>query len=361
MKLDFEVAKDDLRSTRVVESAPPEPQDAQALLRVERFGFTANNVTYALLGKAVRYWDFFPAEPGWGRIPVWGFGEVVTGVEGLEEGVRVFGYLPMSTHLTVTPGRIDSGGFVDATEHRASLPPAYNLYRRLEADPTYDAAHEDEQLLLKPLFFLSFSLDDFLAVNDCFGAGTVLISSASSKSALGTAFLLSRRDVELVGLTSPRNVTSIDQLGVYDRVASYDEVAELPAGDAVYLDLSGNPEVRAAVHHHYGDRLRHSAAVGATHWDSGASWGEQGDGGLPGPSPTPFFAPDRVRARAKEWGTAGLDARIAAGWKDFVAWCGTWLEVAHGAGPDAVESAYRDVLGGRTKPSTGHVLSMWPG
>jgi hypothetical protein len=359
VKLDFEVAKDDLRSTRVVESAPPEPQARQALLRVERFGFTANNVTYALLGETIRYWDFFPTEPGWGRIPVWGFAEVITAAGGLEEGVRVYGYLPMSTHVTVTPARVDDGGFVDAAEHRAALPPAYNLYRRLEADPTYHPDREDEQLLLKPLFFLSFCLDDFLAVNDCFGADAIVMSSASSKSALGTAFLLSKRDPEVIGLTSPRNVEPLERLGVYDRVATYEDVAGLPAGRAVYLDLAGNPDVRAAVHRHYGDQLLHSAAVGATHWDSGAGWGEPEGDGLPGPKPTPFFAPDRLRARAKEWGAAGLDAGIVAAWEEFVAWAGTWLEVVRGAGPEAVGSAYRDVLSGRTRPSTGHVLTMW--
>ena len=42
---------------------------------------------------------FFPAESGWGRVPVWGFADVVgSRHQALAEGVRVFGYLPMSTH-----------------------------------------------------------------------------------------------------------------------------------------------------------------------------------------------------------------------------------------------------------------------
>ena len=49
------------------EVGPPPP--GEVLFEVERFGFSANNVTYALLGDALRYWDLFPAEPGWGQIP----------------------------------------------------------------------------------------------------------------------------------------------------------------------------------------------------------------------------------------------------------------------------------------------------
>ena len=52
--------------------------EGDVLLSVEQFAFTANNMTYALIGASTGwYWDFFPAARGWGRIPVWGFGKVV--------------------------------------------------------------------------------------------------------------------------------------------------------------------------------------------------------------------------------------------------------------------------------------------
>ena len=56
---------------------------------------TANNVTYALMGDAMHYWDFFPAEPGLGLVPLWGFADVVaSSTDGVEVGTRVYGYLP---------------------------------------------------------------------------------------------------------------------------------------------------------------------------------------------------------------------------------------------------------------------------
>jgi Protein of unknown function (DUF2855) len=355
----FEIARADLHETRVVEHPVPAPKDGEALLSVERFGLTANNITYAVLGDMLRYWEFFPTDEGWGRIPVWGFAEVVlSAADGVEPGLRVFGYLPMSTHLVVTPGRVGEAGFADATEHRSALAPAYNAYRAVAADPVHDAEREDEQMLLLPLYYLSFLLDDFLEENELFGARTVVVSSASSKAALGTAFLLGEREVDVVGLTSPRNVESVEGAGVYDRVISYESIDELDQTDAVYLDFTGDARVRDAVHRRLGGRLRHSAAVGVTHWDDRAVDG--GGAPLPGPAPTPFFAPDRIRARARDWGQAGLDARFAESWRRLVAWSDGWLEVRPGAGPEAVEAGYRDVLDGRTAGSTGHSLTMWP-
>ena len=59
-------------------------------------------------------------------------------------------------------------------------------------------------MLFRPLFGTSFLIDDFLAEEGFFGAAQRAgSSSASSKTALGTAFMLGRRDgVEVVGLTS---------------------------------------------------------------------------------------------------------------------------------------------------------------
>ena len=46
-------------------------------MKVDRFAFTANNITYAVLGDELKYWQLFPAPEGFGNIPVWGFGEVI--------------------------------------------------------------------------------------------------------------------------------------------------------------------------------------------------------------------------------------------------------------------------------------------
>lgn len=354
--MDFLIAKDDLHKCRFAEQPAPELEPGQARLRVERFGLSANNITYAMFGEAMSYWKFFAAEDGWGRMPVWGFAEVAESEAGqLEPGTRVYGYLPPSSELVVRPARIDARGFLDAAAHRASLPAAYNGYARIDADPVYEADTEELQMLLRPLFFTSFLIDDFLDDASLFGARTVVLSSASSKTASGLAFLLSRRDgVEVVGLTSQRSVAFTDSLGVYDRVVTYGDIESLADTPAVYVDMSGDAQVRADVHSHYGDELMHSAVVGATHHDRMGAVPDS----LPGPPPTFFFAPDRVSKRSTEWGREGFETRIAEAWRPYVQWCEGWLEVVRGEGPDALEHAYLDLLDGKIDPAKAHVLSL---
>src|SRR5262245_20545685 len=99
------VKRDDLRETRIDEPEVPGPGEGQALVAVKTFGMTANNVTYAVMGDGMKYWNFFPvAEEGWGRLPTWGFGEVeASEVDGVSVGDRYYGYWPSASHLLVTP------------------------------------------------------------------------------------------------------------------------------------------------------------------------------------------------------------------------------------------------------------------
>lgn len=360
---DLLVKRDDLRECRVAESAAPELEAGQALLRVETFGMTANNVTYAVFGEAMSYWDFFPAEKGWGRLPVWGFAEVErSDADGVEPGTRVYGFLPASSHLVVAPASAGERGFVDGSSHREALPSAYHRLLATEPDPFYRADTEEIQMLLRPLFFTSFLIDDQLADEGLTAQGPIVISSASSKTAIAAAFLLARREeVELVGLTSPRSTGFVEELGIYDRVVAYDAIDSLERGPATFVDVAGDAAVRLAVHSHYGDRLVHSMAVGLTHWeklDAGEPELGAGEGGLPGPVPAVFFAPTRVSKRSKDWGRAEFEKRVAEAWHPFCEWTGSWLAPIRGEGFEAVRGAYLDVLEGRVEPSRAHVLAV---
>ncbi len=349
------VKRDDLRECRIAESDPLEPEAGQALLRVDSFGLTANNVTYAVMGEAMSYWDFFPAVEGWGRVPMWGFAEVeASEADGVEPGTRLYGYLPPSSQLIVTPSEAGEHGFVDRSPQRANLPGAYQLYAGSERDPFYRADTETIQMLLRPLFFTSFLIDDQLDDVGLVSKGPILISSASSKTAIAAAFLLSQRtEAELVGLTSARSQEFVDGLGIYDQTLTYDAIDSLERSEATYVDVSGSGDIREAVHRHFEDRLAHSMAVGVTHWE------ELGGGAeLPGPPPTLFFAPDRVAKRSKDWGAEGLQTRVAEAWHPFCEWAGGWLGVDEGKGFEAVRDAYLDVLEGRVDPQSAHVISL---
>ena len=355
----FLVDRNDYRTTRVIEFAPASLDEGEVRLRVDTFGFTANNITYAAAGDMIGYWTFFPApelgdDVNWGRVPVWGFADVVESrCDGVSEGERLFGYLPMSTELVILPTQVSTGSLTDGAEHRAVLPAVYNNYERCSGTHGYRADLEAEQMLYRPLFFTSFLIDDFLADNDLFGAPTVVLSSASSKTAFGTAHLLGRREgVTVVGLTSPGNVGFVEGLGCYDQVVTYDEIASLPPGPAVFVDMSGNAAVVRAVHEHYGDDLRHSAIVGITQWEDRLGSVDP----MPGPAQTMFFAPSQIEKRRDDWGPGVIEAKLGEAWGPFIEQVSGWIEIQHGTGADAVGDVYVELLENRTRPDTAHVL-----
>jgi hypothetical protein len=347
------VDRSDLARTRRLTSLLPDPAPGEAVLRVERVGLTANNVTYAVLGDSFRYWEFFPTEPGWGVVPLWGFAEVAESrVDGLAEGTRVYGYLPSGSHLLVRPGRVGERGFRDTSEHRATLPSPYNAYAATTGDPAYEADREDLQVLFRPLFFTSFMLADWLHDSDAMGARRIVLSSASSKTAYGTAFELHRLGREVVGLTSTRNVAFTEGLGCYDTVVSYDALDQLTEVPTLYADLAGDPALTASVRDRLGPALIHEVVVGVTHQEA-ASAGTLADTG-----PAMFFAPDQMRKRIAEWGREGLDRRFADSWRAFAPVAEQWVDVVVSSGPAELERVWQEVLAGRADPRAGHVITF---
>lgn len=353
------VDRDDYRNVQVVDATPRELGPGEARLQVRSFGLTANNVTYAAAGDLIGYWSFFPApatgdDVHWGRVPVWGFADVIESrADGLVEGERLFGYLPMSSELVIEPTRVTTRSLVDGTEHRSSLPVVYNQYVRCVADPGYSADHEAEQMIYWPLFFTSFLIDDALDDQDFFGADTVLLGSASSKTAIGTAFLMRRRDdVRVLGLTSASNAAFVRSLDCYDQVHAYRDLEDLPDGRVVFVDMSGDGDVVRRVHERYGDDLLYSMGVGLTHWDNRGSRSAT----LPGPAPQMFFAPSRVEQRRQDWGPDGLEQRLAAAWTPFLEFVDGKVRVEHHDGPDAVADVFTDLVENRASPDVAHVL-----
>jgi hypothetical protein len=348
-------------------------QAGQARLHVESFALTANNITYAAFGELMKYWQFFPApDAAFGCLPVWGFATIVESqAEGLDVGRRVWGYYPAGTHLVVSPGRVSRGGFVDGAAHRAELAAVYNQYNFCDADPGYKPELEGLQAVLRPLFFTSFLIDDWLADEKFFGAQQVLLSSASSKTAFGTAWCLAQRrstsgapaGPKIIGLTSPGNAAYTRSLGCYDQVCLYDQLtgsldARTPT---VYVDFAGSAPLRRAVHGHFDGTLAFSSSIGGTHWDELG-----GGGGLPGPKPALFFAPAQIKKRSapppEGWGPAELQKRLATAWAGFLGaiTAGTepWLEIEYRHGADALRSSYAAVLAGQADARRGLMLSL---
>lgn len=341
---DLLVDRADLRRTTLVDADPDVALgEGEALLAVESFALTANNVTYGAAGDQIGYWKFFPAPEGQGRIPVWGFATVTrSNAADAPVGLRLFGYWPMSSH-TVARLEKRGAGYVEASAHRAELPPTYNAYQVAQPD-----AFDDWRSLLRPLFMTSFLLDDQLSEAP---VKTLVLSSASSKTAMGLAWLARQRGVRVIGLTSPAHVDLLRGFGLYDEVASYDGIAALKAeGPVAYVDFAGRSAVTVAVHETFGEALASSTIVGLTHWDA-----RGGPQPTTGPKPVFFFAPDRIRQRMKDWGPADLDARFLEGLRGFIA-ASPWLKLTHHTGPQALQALYAEVVEGRVSPDEGHIV-----
>jgi Protein of unknown function (DUF2855) len=163
------VARDNLQHCKFIKTSLPAtanlPVDS-LLIKVDRFAFTANNITYAMAGDQLKYWHLFPAPQGFGTIPVWGFGDVIASRHpNISEGERLFGYFPMATHLVIEAADVSKRGLRDAAAHRQVAAPVYNAYSRVTGDPAFAGRQGDYQALLRPLFMLSFLVDDLLAEN----------------------------------------------------------------------------------------------------------------------------------------------------------------------------------------------------
>lgn len=362
-KTEFLVNRKDIGLTQVKRSElSADLNDGEVLLKVDRFSFTANNITYASMGDALQYWAFFPAEAEMGSVPVWGFADVVaTNCDAVALGERFYGYYPMSSHLVVTPSANSASGFFDGVAHRRELPTIYNQYLRSSQDPIYTASSEALQMLLRPLFTTSFLLDDFFADQDFFGANQLVLSSASSKTAIGMAFLLKHNRAarqgryQVIGLTSQANLEFVTALGCYDQVFSYEQVAALEANTATaYVDFAGNQSLLEKIHSHFNTQLQYSCLVGLSHWDQRTGAGQA----LLGPKPEMFFAPAQGQKRLAEWGGAEFQQRLAAVWSLFTEFTAGWIEVQTDTGSVAVEQTYQDFLKGQVSPKAGYILSL---
>jgi len=362
--LDFLVRKNLLSKTELSETPDAPLDEGQVRFAVDMFALTANNITYAAFGDAMNYWNFYPAGAGWGRIPVWGFGSVLESrCAGIETAERFYGYFPMSSSVVLQPLRVSPTGFIDGAEHRAALHAVYNTYTRCSTDPFHAAQTEDLQALLRPLFITSWLIDDFLADHDFFGAGehgnpVMLLSSASSKTAYGTAFQLSQRErIDVVGLTSAANVDFCKSLGCYSRILSYDQLDRIAAdADCIYIDFAGNAALRKEIHTRFAN-LKYSSSIGGTHVEQLG-----GAKDLPGPRATLFFAPAQIKKRNSEWGSDILGRRLLQAWQGFLAQVSAptapWLVVENHRGAAAVAAAYAEALRGHGDPRVGHILSL---
>jgi hypothetical protein len=350
------VTKADLTQANIIDTPLPTLADGAVRLKVESFSVTANNITYAVIGDMFGYWNFFPTGvDGQGIVPMWGHAIVeASNHPDIAVGERVYGYLPMGSHLDVRPGHVSAGQFTDTTDYRQPMSVFYNQYSRLAADPEHDPAREDARMIFGPLFKTGFLIEAMMRREGWFGAEQLIMTSASSKTSMALAHCAktSAPGVKRIGLTSAGNVAFVERTGLYDQVIAYDAAATLAQVPSVAVDFAGNAKVGRAVHTHLGDALKYSCSVGVTHVGARGGSAEP----LPGPAPILFFAPDHATATIKELGPRGFGQAVAVSWKAFVGVTEGFVTFDHREGLEAARAAFAATLAGTADPAVGIVV-----
>lgn len=355
-KTEIRTSRADLADIEIATAELPDLADGEILFAVQRFGFSANNITYATLGEDMGYWRFFPTEKGWGITPVWGHATVVESRSPeVEVGNRYFGYFPLATHLVARPVKASQTGFMDGAPHRLELPAVYQRYTRVAGADDADQNAEDQDALWRPLFVTSYGAADFLQDAEFFGAASVVLTSASSKTAMGIAFCLKHLDagIETVGLTSPGNLEFTEGLGYYDRVLTYDSLSDVGNGPIVVVDLAGDEAFLSRLAEHAGDNLVKTVILGATHWQA-----RERNLAAPREGSELFFLPSWIVKRADDWGQALFFEKSAAAWSEFAPTTDAWMTIDERVGADAIAEVYRSVLAGDSPPDRGYALTF---
>ena len=322
-------------------------------LAVEKFGLTANNVSYTQFGdgKITPFWNAFPGPPEFGRVPLWSFVRVGESRNAdIPVGGRYFGYVPMASHHTVQ-AEVTPRGFMDTSPQRGFLHPWYLTFQRVSQPDDLD----DFRALMRPVFPASFNLASLVERQAALGAKSLIVTSASCKTAIGMVDeLLERRvGIATVAITSAGNKAFIESLGIYGEVATYDAIESATVTPpAVFIDFTGAAKWRRAVYQYLAPSLSCGVLIGFTH--PGAE--DVAPPGLPNPQPEFFFTPMIEAQAIAEEGADAYYSRYHEAETRFLQRMSSWLAIRHGQGPADLVEAFQCLLAGDQAPDVSRVL-----
>ena len=136
-------------------------------------------------------------------------------------------------------------------------------------------------------------------------AKQIVVLSASSKTSIGLGYALQgdQNAPSSIGITSKRNIETVEKLGIWDKTCTYEALDNIdPTIPTVIVDMSDN-EVLAKLHQHLGDKMHFTLKVGLTHWAKT----NPKDGIINERSK--FFFAQTYRKGFKDWGPAVFDEK----------------------------------------------------
>jgi hypothetical protein len=346
--------RDDLAASEIRVPVLADLQPGEVRLAIEKFGLTTNNVSYARFGDGehVPFWNAFPGPPELGRVPIWSFVRVTESRHAdIPVGGRYFGYVPMASHHTAQ-AEVSPRGFMDTSAQRRFLHPWYLTFQRVGEPDRLD----DFRALMRPVFPASFNLANLVERQAALGAKSLIITSASCRTAIGMAdeLLARRTGIATAAITSAANKAFVESLGIYDEVNTYDAIklATVPS-PAVFIDFTGAAQVQQTVYQYFAPSLSYSALIGFTH--PGAD--DLAPPGLPDPQPEPFFTPVVEDQAIAEEGAERYYSRYHESETRFLRRMACWLDIRPGQGPAEVADAFRCLVAGDQAPDVGRILT----
>lgn len=371
---EFQIHKTNIANSRIadVDLTTSALKSGQVLLAVDTFALTANNVTYAVMGDKLGYWQFFPPHKhaldeqqvdtqNWGILPVWGFADVVTSkCEAVPVGERLFGYFPPASHVLMSPSNISETTWFDGSEHRSALPAGYNIYRRVAAELDYNKAQEQERMLLYPLHITAFALYDYFQENKWFGASQLVMLSASSKTSTGLAYGVKDHNDSgnprpaMIALTSTQNKEMVSGLNAYDNTLSYDEISQIDnRKPTLIVDMSGNGKTLSVLHKHLSDNMVFCSNVGITHWGDFDAHAD-----IIKERSHMFFAPSQIQKRIQDWGPKIFEQKSSEYLRHSIGESRAWLKMTEIDGLEQLKGIFPDICEGKIPPEAGLIIKI---
>lgn len=352
----FRVEKNNIYQVETTETELETLQAGEVRLAIDKYALTTNNITYAVSGFKLKYWNFFPTDEPYGIIPVWGYGTVVASEHPeIKEGERYYGYFPMADYCTITPHKIKPFGFSDGAAHRQEMAPVYNQYLRVEAEAKQDHAIENYTPIIKPLFATSFLIYQFLKRQDFLAAEQIIITSASSKTSLALAFNLRQHKAtdgkEIVGLTSVRNTDFVQSTGYHDTVLAYGDYQSIANNKTVVVDMSGNYGLLQNLSEYLGEQIMHIALVGLTDWKAAGRFSTI-------PKTQFFFAPNHFKTFYQEHGAEQANQMLNEALIGFINDMKSLTELEFITDLEQLSKLYLEMVDGKVDPKKGYVVRM---
>lgn len=257
----------------------------------------------------------------------------------------------MSSYLIVKPENIKPFGFIDGTTHRKPLPPIYNFYAK--KPESFSDVEKGYYSIIKPLFTTAFLNYLFLEEENFFEAEQILLTSASSKTALGIAYMLfsnkEQHGKKIIGLTSSKNKVFLQETGLYDQIFSYDELDNIPSLKTTMVDLGGNIELLLKINNQLNEHLRFTSLIGLADWKSAGDMKQV-------PNSKFFFAPDYATKLFQKLGPDVANEQINKTQENFTELAQNWIDLKFVHFEAGIKDLYLNMLDGKVDPSKGYVV-----